>query len=143
MSQLDFEVVTKEIFIECRAETLFSFFTEPEKMVRWIGRHVLLEPKVGGIFRIDMSGKDVALGEYVEVVPYEKIVITWGWEKSDVLPPGFSTVEFQFTPKDNGTLLVLKHSNLPAVKSPMHAQRWTYYIGRLKAVVEDPDLGVD
>src|SRR3954452_9009505 len=95
------EKIIKEIFIECRPETLFSFFTDPDKMVRWMGRHILLEPRIGGKYRIDINGEDIAMGEYVEIVPYEKIVMTWGWENSKILPPGLSTVEFRLTPKDN------------------------------------------
>jgi uncharacterized protein YndB with AHSA1/START domain len=63
--------VTHELFIECRPETLFPFFTDPAKMTQWIGRHVLLEPKIGGTFRIDINDSNIAVGEYVELVPYE------------------------------------------------------------------------
>ena len=42
------DTIKKEIFIACRPETLFSFFTDPEKLVRWMGRHVLLDPSIGG-----------------------------------------------------------------------------------------------
>lgn len=54
MIQINGEKIVKEIFIECRPETLFSFFTDPDKMMRWMGRHVLLEPSIGGKYRIDI-----------------------------------------------------------------------------------------
>lgn len=137
------ETITKEIFIECRPETLFSFFTDPDKMVRWMGRHILLEPKLGGKYRIDVNGHDIAMGEYVEIVPNEKIVMTWGWEKSKLLPPGSSTVEFRLTPKENGTLLVLTHSGLPAVEVASHQQGWAHYMVRLQTLAQGQDPGVD
>jgi uncharacterized protein YndB with AHSA1/START domain len=82
MNQTNNEIIIKEIFIEARPETLFSFFIDADKMVRWMGRQILLEPKIGGKYRIDVNGSDIAMGEYVEIVPYEKIVMSWGWEKS-------------------------------------------------------------
>src|ERR1700730_3534931 len=112
------ENVTRELFIECRPETLFPFFTDPAKMTLWIGRHVLLEPKIGGAFRIDINGSHIAVGEYIELVPYEKLVLTWGWTHSQLLPPGSSTVEFRLYPEANGTRLVLTHSSLPVEEMP-------------------------
>lgn len=143
MSQPDSDIITKGIFIECRPETLFAFFTDPDKMMRWMGRHVLLEPTVSGKYRIDVNGHDIATGEYVEIVPNEKIVMTWGWEKSKIVPPGSSTVEFKLTPKDQGTLLVLTHSNLPAAEIASHQQGWTHYTARLQILAQGQDPGVD
>lgn len=135
--------IKKEIFIECRPQTLFSFFTDPDKMVQWMGRHILLEPSIGGKFRIDVNGSDIAIGEYVELVPNEKIIMTWGWEKSKLVPPGSSTLEFRLTPKDNGTVLLLTHSGLPAEEVPSHVQGWTHYLSRIQQLAEGQDPGVD
>jgi uncharacterized protein YndB with AHSA1/START domain len=135
--------IKKEIFIECRPETLFSFFTDPVKLVRWMGRHVLLEPSIGGKYRIDVNGSDIAMGEYKEMIPNEKIVMTWGWEKSKAVPPGSSTVEFKLIPKDNGTLLVLTHYDLPATEIASHEQGWMHYMPRLQSIAKGQDPGVD
>ncbi|MDR6881158.1 SRPBCC family protein [Bacillus sp. 3255] len=135
--------IKKEIFIECRPETLFSFFTDPEKLVRWMGRHVLLDPSIGGKYRIDVNGSDIAMGEYKEIIPNEKIVMTWGWERSGVVPPGSSTVEFRLTPQDSGTLLVLTHYNLPATEVASHVQGWSHYMPRLQSAAQDQDPGKD
>jgi uncharacterized protein YndB with AHSA1/START domain len=124
--------VTHELFIECRPETLFPFFTDPAKMTLWIGRHVLLEPIIGGAFRIDINGDHIAVGEYVELVPCEKVVLTWGWTNSQLLPPGSSTVEFRLYPEANGTRLVLTHSGLPAAGIPSQLQGWLHYTSRLQ-----------
>lgn len=137
------EQITKELYIECRPETLFSFFTDPDKLVRWMGSHVLLEPKIGGKYRIDVNGSDIAMGEYVEIVPHEKIVMTWGWEKSQQVPPGSSTLEFRLIPKNNGTILQLKHYDLPVQEVPSHVQGWNHYMIRLQALAEGQDPGID
>jgi uncharacterized protein YndB with AHSA1/START domain len=143
MSQLSSEVVTKELFIECRPVTLFSFFIDPEKMMRWMGTHVLLEPEIGGKYRIDINGHDIALGEYVEIVPNEKIVMSFGWEKSKRVPPGASTLEFRLTPRGSGTVLVLTHSGLPAEETADHQEGWSHYAARLQKVAEGQDPGPD
>lgn len=137
------DTIKKEIFIQCRPETLLSFFTDPDKLARWMGRQVLLDPSIGGKYRIDVNGSDIAMGEYKEIILNEKIVMTWGWEKSKLVPPGSSTVEFKLTPKDNGTLLVLTHYDLPATEVAAHVQGWSHYMPRLQMVAQGQDAGVD
>ncbi|MCY9661386.1 SRPBCC domain-containing protein [Paenibacillus chondroitinus] len=135
------EMIKKEIFIACRPETLFSFFTDPDKLVRWMGRNVLLDPSIGGKFRIDLNGSDIALGEYKEITPNEKVVMTWGWERSKVVPPGSSTVEFKLIPKDNGTLLEFTHYDLPATEIADHVKGWSHFLPRIQMVAEAGEAG--
>lgn len=137
------EAITKELYIECRPETLFRFFTEPDKLIQWMGTNVLLDPTAGGKYRIDINGHDIAMGEYLDVVPFERIVMTWGWQKSAVLPPGSSTVTFQLSPSGNGTLLQLTHAGLPASEILAHTQGWDHYLGRIKQVGEGRSPGMD
>lgn len=135
--------LTKEIFIECSPRTLFSFFTDGDKMVKWMGRQILMEPSVGGNFHIDIDGDHIAKGEYVEIVPYEKIVMTWGWKDSEIMPPGSSKVEFNLIPEDSGTLLVLHHYDLPEEKKDSNQQGWTHYMNRLQQLATGHDPGID
>jgi len=65
---------------------------DPQKMVRWMGRQVLLEPVEGGALRIRFNETDVVAGHYLEVKPHERVVFTWGWVGSDSCPPGSSIV---------------------------------------------------
>jgi uncharacterized protein YndB with AHSA1/START domain len=136
-------VLTKEIFIECSPKTLFSFFIHPDKMVRWIGQQVLLEPRIGGIYRIDINGENIALGEYREITPYEKVVLTWGWEGLEIMPPGSSTVEFLLSPQDSGTLLTLNHFNIPIEKMTSNDQGWAHYMTRLQRLAEGQNIEPD
>jgi uncharacterized protein YndB with AHSA1/START domain len=140
---LDENAVIKEMYIDCRPDTLFPFFIDPQKMVKWMGNQVLLEPRIGGALRIAFNGTDTVAGHYVEVEPYERIVFTWGWVGSDNLPPGSSTVEVLMREKDNGTLLILKHSGLSASRRPSHLTGWNYYIARLNLVLSGFEPGPD
>ena len=66
------EAVEKEVRIAARPETVFGYFTEPDKMVKWQGKQATLDPRPGGVYRLDINGENIARGEYVEVVPYSK-----------------------------------------------------------------------
>ena len=135
--------ITKEIFIECSPKTLFSFFIDPKKMLKWMGRHILLEPKIGGKYRIDINGEDIAIGEYIEMIPNEKIIMSWGWNNSSIMPPGSTTLEFRLAPKENGTLLTLVHSNIPEEKMPSNNKGWNHYMDRIKQLLEGNNPGID
>ena len=61
--------IVREVVIAAPPEEVFPFFTDPEKMVAWKAVDATLDARPGGIFRIDVTGHDVARGEYVEVDP--------------------------------------------------------------------------
>ena len=47
--------IEREIRVEARPETVFAFFTDPEKYVRWKGRHAQLDVQIR--IRRKISGK--------------------------------------------------------------------------------------
>ena len=125
-------VVDVSIRIEAEPTTVFEFFTDPEKMVRWKGTKALLEPHPGGVYRVDVNGQ-VAVGEYLELVPPERVVFTWGWEGNEGLPPGSTRVEITLTADGDGTLVRLLHTELPTEESAVqHGQGWDHFLGRLQ-----------
>ena len=91
---IDRTAVECEIHIAAPPETVFSFFTDPEKMVRWMGIAADLDARPGGLYRVDINGRDVARGEYVVVEPPSRVVIAFGWEGEDEnpVPPGSTTL---------------------------------------------------
>lgn len=92
--------VVCEVRIAATPETVFPFFTDPERIVRWKGEQATLNPSPGGVYRVHM-GENVVLGEFVEVDPPRRVVFTWGWEaESAPLAPGQSMVEIDLTPAD-------------------------------------------
>ncbi len=90
-------VVEREVRIAARPETVFEFFTDPDKMILWKGREADLDPRPGGIYRVEMGEMIVARGEYVEIDAPSRVVFTWGWEGQEsgpnAVPPGSSRVE--------------------------------------------------
>ncbi len=137
-------VVEREIRIEAPPRTVFGFFTDPAKMTRWKGKHATLDPRPGGIYKVAINDSNIARGEYLEIVPYSRIVFTWGWEgDGSPLPPGASTVEITLTPDGRGTILRLRHFNLPQKEVEGHAEGWDHFLPRLHLVAEGRDAGPD
>ena len=136
--------VERKVRIAARPETIFPFFTDPAKMVRWKGVHATLDPRPGGIYRVDITGRDIARGEYLEVVPYSRVVFTWGWEaEGNPVPPGSSTVEITLIPDGDGTIVRLRHLGLTAEQGDSHAEGWEHYLPRLVIAAEGRDPGPD
>ncbi|MFQ6019740.1 MAG: SRPBCC domain-containing protein [Dehalococcoidia bacterium] len=143
-TQSEGDVVEMEVRIAARPETIFSFFTDPAKMMRWKGISATLDPQPGGIYRVDMNGRDVAHGEYLEVVPHSRVVFTWGWEGGgSPLPPGSSTVEVTLVPDGDSTIVRLQHRGLSAEQRDAHAEGWNHYLPRLVTAAEGRDPGPD
>ena len=137
--------VQREVRIDASPEVVFSFFTDPDQMIRWKGITAELDPRPGGVYRVVMNGRDVARGEYVEVVPYERVVFTWGWEaEGHPIPPGSSTVEVTLVPHGGGTLVRLRHTGLPDDDArAQHGAGWDHYFARLAVVATGGQAGRD
>jgi uncharacterized protein YndB with AHSA1/START domain len=140
-------VVEREIRIAARPETVFDFFVDPEKMVRWKGRGAELDPRPGGVYRVEINDQAIARGEYVEIDAPNRVVFTWGWEGQEsgvhAVPPGSSRVEIELAPDGDGTLVRLRHLDLPEQSREIHGQGWDMYLGRLAAAAEGRDPGAD
>ena len=104
--------VRREIYIEASPKTVFALLTDATEMKKWQAEIVDADPVPGGIFRLGESGGMQIEGHYVEVVPYSKVVFTWGGIGG--VAPGQSTVEFLLEPSGTGTLVRLRHYSLPA-----------------------------
>jgi uncharacterized protein YndB with AHSA1/START domain len=136
-------VVTR--IIAASPGTVFSFFSDLERWTAWQGVDGQIEARPGGVFRIRMPGAQVASGRFVEVVPDQRIVFTWGWEGDDSpLPPGSSTVVVELEPHETGTLLRLTHSGLaPPPLADHHRAGWQRYLERLGTRAAGGDPGPD
>jgi uncharacterized protein YndB with AHSA1/START domain len=142
-------VVERKIFVAASPETVFGFLVDGTLMAQWFGLSHKLEPCPGGIFRVECSPGNVALGRYTEVVPYRRVAFTWGWEPGHEGPvptlkallPGTSLVEIDLEKTEDGTLVRLRHSKLPEDLSEMHGDRWAYYLTRLETAARGGESG--
>lgn len=130
------------IWIEAAPDHVFPFLTDPALLVTWMGDWAELEPRPGGRFVADINGVPVR-GAYVEVDPPTRVVVTWGVAGNDVLPPGSTTVEITLKAEGTGTMLELRHRDLPPEQREQHHVGWEHFLGRLTVAASGGDPGPD
>ena len=137
--------MSDELVVERRVgvppESVFIYFTDPDRWLAWQGTEAEIEPVAGGRWRVNVTGDGFASGRVIEVVENERIVFTWGWEQGPLVPPGSSTVSIELIPDGEGTLIRLTHSGLPPDEVEIHRLGWEHYAGRLAAVSGGRDPG--
>lgn len=129
--------------VRARPAEVFAYLTDTALWARWQGVAAAIDAVPGGLFEMHMINGAVAQGRFVELVPESRVVFTWGWVGSPTLPPGASTVEIQLIPDGDGTLIRLRHRDLPPEDAPVHEVGWAHYLPRLASVSEGQDPGPD
>lgn len=130
--------------IDATPEEVFPYLTDPQRYARWMGIDAELDARPGGIYRVRMPNALVALGEFVAVEPFRRLVFTWGWQDDPGVPPGSSTVEITLHEDEGSTLVRLRHSGLPDEGARRnHAKGWGKYLARLGLVTSGEDPGPD
>ena len=103
-----------------------------------------MEPHVGGIYLLNVSGRDIARGRFTEVIPVHRLAYSFGWEGNDNVPPESSLIEIDLVDEGDGTLVRLTHSGLPDAKERAnHEKGWNHYLGRLVVAAAGGDPGPD
>ena len=111
--------IEREIRVEARPETVFEFFTDPEKMTRWMGREAEIDPRPGGAYRIDIVGH-VAVGEYVEIDRPHRLVMTWTFGDD---PSNVQLIELSLSESEGSTTVLLVNSGI-STDERRGAQDW-------------------
>jgi uncharacterized protein YndB with AHSA1/START domain len=136
--------LVREIIVDATPETIWPFLTESDKYVQWNGTVADIDPRPGGVFRVLIGGRSQSAGEYVEVVPMEKVVFTFGWEEDGhPIPPGSTTIEISLQPMGDKTRVRLVHRGLPDDAVSDHTRGWEHYLGRLAIAATGGDPGPD
>ena len=133
--------VVCEIDIEAPPAAVFAHLVEPDLILRWIGLDGELDVRPGGAFHIGVTPDDRARGAFVEIVPDERVEFTWGWDGSDEVPPGSSTVRIELEATTGGTHVRLTHSDLPTPAAESHGEGWRWYLPRLAVAATGGDPG--
>jgi uncharacterized protein YndB with AHSA1/START domain len=131
LTQSETGVVEQTLRISARPETVWRYWTDPERMCDWWGAAAQLDPRPGGTYVVEMGGGPVMRGEYLELVPHERIVFSFGWEPTEGapdVPPGSSTVEITLVPDAGDTILTLRHTGLPAAHADEHLAGWDHFL---------------
>jgi len=120
-------------------EKVFSAWTDPEKVKRWMGpgdiKAVSAESdaRKGGRYRWVMKSPDGedhdVSGVYREVIPNEKLVFTWAWKST---PERESLVTVIIKPDGNGSLMTLQHEQFyDEAARDRHQGGWTNAMEKL------------
>ena len=136
--------LVREIMIDATPETIWPFLTEPDKHIEWNGTEAEIDPRPGGIYRVLTKGEHLGVGEYVEVVPLEKVLFTFGWEQEgNPITPGSTTIEITLHPEGDKTRVRLVHRGLPEDAVSDHTSGWGHYLGRLATAASGGNPGPD
>jgi uncharacterized protein YndB with AHSA1/START domain len=118
---------------------VFSAWTDPEKIGRWMGPEGVetlsaeTDARAGGRYRLIMRSPDGEThdvsGVYREVVPNQKLVFTWAWRST---PERESMVTITLKPDGDGTLLTLTHEQFfDEGARDRHQHGWTGALEKL------------
>ena len=130
-------------FINAPRARVYAAWTDPAQLKEWWGpesvrtRNLVADARVGGKYRWDLTNPEgeemTVFGEYRELVPGKKIVFTWQWEDDEVWENRTSIVTVEFSDRDGGTEVRLKHEQLPSEESrDRHTEGWNSVLSRLE-----------
>lgn len=126
--------VSVEVTVEIAAQpkTVFSFFSDPERLRLWMGEGSVLEGRKGGNVVVSGPGGPPARGTILEWVENERIVFSW-------TSPGISAdegsrVTVTLAPSPGGTVVSLRHTGIPSEEARRgHAAGWRHFLAALSA----------
>jgi predicted enzyme related to lactoylglutathione lyase/uncharacterized protein YndB with AHSA1/START domain len=131
-------VVRREVRLALRPEDAFSFFTDADKLARWApSLSSSVDWRQGAPLRARLGPGLEAVGEVLELVPAQRIVMSWGLEGTGNLGvlPGSSRVEILFSSMAGGlatTLVTVIHRGLPpGLAREEHGLTWDHFLARL------------
>jgi uncharacterized protein YndB with AHSA1/START domain len=133
-ARADHELEIRRVFSAGR-EAVFRAWTVQEELAQWWGpqgfsAHIdHFDARSGGSYRIDMRSPDGTSrwlrGEFREVTPPERLVMTWVWEQGDLADLEM-LVTVDFSALEGATEVRLTHSRLPSAGAKdAHNQGWT------------------
>jgi uncharacterized protein YndB with AHSA1/START domain len=133
-----------EILIDASPATIYPFLVETDQHLKWIGTEATLDAVVGGDYRVMVQGVHPGVGKFLELVPNERVVFTFGWDEPDhPIPAGSGEIEITLSPEGSKTLVRLVHRGLPEDAISDHTSGWNHYLSRLAQAVAGEDLEPD
>ena len=128
--------IEQTVNIAASPATVWSFWTEPERLAEWWGSDAQVAAEPGGIYRVAMESGPVMVGNFVELDPPHRLVFTFGWDQNapdEPMAPGSTRVEVTLTPDGDGTVLNLRHFDIPETHAGDHRKGWESILTQLVA----------
>jgi uncharacterized protein YndB with AHSA1/START domain len=137
-------ILERQIRIRATPDEIYPYFVDPEKMKLWQGIEAKLDPRPGGVYWINVTGKDILSGEYVLLEPPTRILLKWGWETpGHPIRPSSTDVEITFNQEGETTRVLVRHANIPEEHRLPMGVGWQHYLTRLAIVAMGRDPGRD
>ena len=121
---------------------VYAAWTDPEKIARWFGPSQVkagsvqaeIDVRVGGRYRLSFTMDDGEYhqvgGIYREVVPNQRLVLSWAWHST---PERESLLTISLKPDGAGTLLTLHHEQFfDQAARDGHQRGWTDILDKLE-----------
>ena len=135
--------IEKSVVVPLGPDDTFALLTDPDRLRRWQAVTARIDLRAGGEYRWTIVPGHTAAGTVREVEPGRRVVLGWGWEGQDDLPPGTSTLTITVAPTPGGTLVTLVHDGLSDEQVAGHTEGWTHYLERLEMAARLGDAGPD
>jgi uncharacterized protein YndB with AHSA1/START domain len=130
--------------VKARPSVVFDAVTTAEGIARWWGPDtgpVLIaevDPRKGGRYRVRFRKLDgtehESSGEFLDVVPPERVVMSWRWKGGEE-DPNESRVEIVLRAIPEGTEITFTHSLLSDGETRRsHTEGWTGALDKLEAL---------
>jgi len=138
--------IKQVIEIDDSAEAVFRAISDPQELIRWFPDEAILEPKVGGIFKLSflkdsekakmkMDRDFINEGKILEIIQNKKLVHTWKWMVFPDFPE--TTVTWELDPKSNSkTRLTMTHTGFTGKEEgpasiEEHNKGWSFFLNEL------------
>ncbi|MDQ6658219.1 MAG: SRPBCC domain-containing protein [Actinomycetota bacterium] len=107
----------------------------------WPTTTYTVDLRVGGSYRITAEPQGIGVhGEYLEIVPLQRLVFSWIWVYDGVDGDLTEHVEVQFVPVDGGTRVDLLHTGQWTGREPAdnYLLGWQHVFGSLEQLLAEP-----
>jgi len=117
------KTIKEKVLIQAKPEEVYDVFLNARKHSEFTGSKATCNPKVGGKFT---AWDGYIFGKTIRLEKGKKIAQHW---QTTEWPEGYpwSTVEFSFKKKGDGTELTLVHSKVPKEQADSYREGWNDY----------------
>ncbi|MDH3277514.1 MAG: SRPBCC domain-containing protein [Nitrosopumilus sp.] len=138
--------IKQVVELDSSQEDAFKAISNPLEIIKWFSDAAILEPKVGGKFKITflkdskkpkmkMNMDFINEGKILEIIPNKKLVHTWKWNQFSDFPETIVTWELESV-FDGKTRLTLTHTGFTGKEEgpaslEEHTKGWTFFLNEL------------
>ncbi|PND54358.1 hypothetical protein CRM90_28370 [Mycobacterium sp. ENV421] len=125
-------MLDKSLRYAMSAPKLYELLVSEDAAAHWMGADVTIEPAAGGEIRVSMSGWPEIVGEFLEVLEPQRLVVRW--QAADWGRPLISTIETH-ADGPHGSRLSVRESGFGSDDDLLRRRDWlwSHWLVRLAA----------